>query len=189
VRVALNAIPGLSASIAGGKLTINATAPGSTFAFASDTSDTLLSVGLNTFYTGSTAADLALNTTISTDPTKIAAAVADPAGLVHPGDGTNALAIADLRTGLVMASGTQTFTDFYGSAVARVGSLKRDSAEAVTRQEAAVRIVQGLQQSVSGVSSDEEVVNLTQSQNAYAAAARYATTINSMLETLMAIST
>ncbi len=188
LRVAINGIAGLSASITNGKLTINAAA-GSTFTFANDNSDTLLSVGLNTFYTGSTASDLAINSTITTDQTKIAAAVADAGGLVHPGDGSNALAIADLRTQLVMAGNTQTFTDFYGSSVARVGSLKRDSAEAVSRQQAAVQVVQGLQQSASGVNPDEELTNLTQSQNAYAASARYMTTISNMLEVLMNIAT
>jgi flagellar hook-associated protein 1 FlgK len=184
LRIAIGGIAGLSTSITGGKLSITAGA-GSTFTFAGDTSDALLATGLNTFYTGSTSTNIALNTVIANDVTKIAAATADAAGLVHSGDGTNALAIARLRTKLTMAGSTQTFTDFYGSAVARVGSLKRDASEAVTRQEAAVGLVQGLQQQVSGVNTDEELVNLTQSQSAYAAAARYATTINSMLETLM----
>jgi flagellar hook-associated protein 1 FlgK len=188
LRAAIDAIAGVGASISGGKLTITADA-NRTFTFAADTSDTLAALGLNTFFTGSTAAGLALNPLIAADATKIAAAKVDAGALVHAGDGANALALAQLRRKLAMASGTQTFTDFYGSTVARVGSLARDATEAVSRQEAAVLVVQGLQQQTSGVSIDEELLNLSQSQSAYAAATRYASTINDMLQTLLTMAT
>jgi flagellar hook-associated protein 1 FlgK len=128
-----------------------------------------------------------VNPVLSADVTKVAAARADAAGLVRSGDGSNALALARLRGARAMAAGTQTFTEFYGSTVARVGAQARDAAEGVSRQEAAVRVVQGLQQQVSGVSTDEEMINLTQSQTAYAAAARYATTINELVVTLLSM--
>ena len=57
------------------------------------------------------------------------------------------------------------------------------------RQGAAVQVVQGMQQQVSGVSIDEEMIALTQSQTAYAAAARFATTVNDLLATLLAMGT
>lgn len=186
VRTAINAITGLTATITSGKLTITAAA-NRTFTFASDSSDTLAALGLNTFFTGSKASTLAVNTVVAGDVTKIAAAVADAANLVHPGDGSNALALARLRTKLTLTAGTQTFTDFYGAAVGRVGSQLQSATEGVSRQEAAVQVVQGLQQQVSGVSTDEEMINLAQSQAAYTAAARYATTINEMIETLLSI--
>ncbi len=184
VRTAINAIPGLTASISGGKITITAAA-GSAFTFAGDTSDTLAALGLNTFFTGSTASSLAVNPLVSGDVTKIAAAVADSAGLVHAGDGSNALALARLSTKLALGSGTQTFTDFYGATVASVGSQMRTATEGVSRQQAAVQVVQNLQQQVSGVSIDDEMINLSQGQAAYTAAARYATTVNAMIQTLL----
>ena len=184
VRTAIAAIAGLSASITNGQLTISAAA-GSTFAFGADSADALPALGLNTLFTGSSAGSIAVNPVIAADPTKLAAAKPTAAGLVRAGDGSNALALARLRNARPMASGTQTFTDFYGATVARVGSEARDAAEGVSRQEAAVRVVQGLQQQVSGVSTDEEMINLSQSQSAYAAAARYATTINALMNTLL----
>lgn len=184
VRAAIDADPNLTATISGGKLTVT-TAAGTTFAFASDTSDALLALGLNTFFTGSDALGIAVNPVIAADVGKIAGAQADAAGLVHPGDGANALALARLRTKLALGSGTATFTSFYGSLVGRLGSQTRDAAEALDRQQAAVQVVQGLQQQVSGVSTDEELIALTQSQNAYAAAAKYVTTIQDLLETLI----
>jgi flagellar hook-associated protein 1 len=184
LQTALNAVGGLTATITGGRLAITAAA-GQKFTFANDTSDTLAALGLNTFFTGSTATTLAVNPLVSSDPTKIAAAVPDSANLVHPGDGSNALAIAGLRTRLTMTAGTQTFTEFYGSVVARVGSQMQTASEGVTRQEAAVQVVQNLQQQVSGVSTDEEMINLSQSQTAYAAAARYSRTIDEMIQSLL----
>jgi flagellar hook-associated protein 1 FlgK len=84
-----------------------------------------------------------------------------------------------------MTGGTQTFTDFYGAVVGRVGIQMQGATEGVARQEAALHVVEGLQQQVSGVSTDEEMINLSQSQTAYAAAARYATTIQAMIDTLL----
>ena len=183
VRTALNGIAGLTATITGGKLSIAAAANRS-FSFKADSSDALAALGLNTFFTGATASTLAVNTVVANDVTKIAAAVADASNLVHPGDGANALALGRLRTARLLAGATQTFTDFYGATVARVGSQMQTATEGVRRQEAAMHTVQSLQQQVSGVSTDEEMINLSQTQTAYAAAARYATTVNAMIDTL-----
>jgi flagellar hook-associated protein 1 FlgK len=184
VRAAIDGMADLTATITAGKLTITANA-GRTFTFASDTSDTLAAIGMNTFFTGSTALTLGVNSVVSADVTKIGAAVADAANLVHPGDGSNALALAQLRTKLVMTAGTHTFTDFYGAVVGRIGSLALTATEDVTRQQAAVQVVESLQQQVSGVSTDEEMINLSESQTAYAAAARFATTMNTLIGTLL----
>jgi flagellar hook-associated protein 1 FlgK len=184
VRAALDADPYLTATISGGKLTIG-TAAGSTFAFGGDSSDTLMALGLNTFFTGSDANSIAVNSLVSGDLNKVAAAQADSAGLVHPGDGATALALARLRTDLSMSGGTVNFTDFYGGMVGRVGSASRDAQQAVDRQKALVEVTQGLQQQAEGVSTDEELIFLTQSQMAYAAAARYVTVIQEALDALL----
>jgi flagellar hook-associated protein 1 FlgK len=177
IQTAINAVAGLTATITA--------AANRTFTFANDTSDTLAALGINTFFTGSTASTLAVNSVVVADPTKIGAAVADATDLVHAGDGSNALALARLRTSLAMVGGTKTFTDFYGGVVGRIGSQMQTATEGVTRQEAAVKVVENLQQQVSGVSTDDEMINLAQSQTAYAAAARYASTMNALIDTLL----
>jgi flagellar hook-associated protein 1 FlgK len=184
IATAINTDPDLSATISGGKLTVGAAA-GHTFTFAGDTSDTLMALGLNTFFSGSVARDMTLNPVIAGDANKIAAAQADPAGLVHPGDGANALALGQLRTKLAMSGGTATFSDFFGTTIARVGSQMREADDAVDRQQTAVQVVQSLQQQASGVSTDEEMIGLTQSQSAYAAAAKYIGTVQDMIRTLL----
>jgi len=184
VRAAIDADPSLTASVSAGRLTV-ASAPGTTFAVASDSSGALSALGLNTFFTGSGARDMALNPVVSGDARKIAAARADASGLVHPGDGSNALDLARLRAQPVLDGGTSTLADFYGALVARIGSGARDATQARDRQESAVQTVQSLQQQTSGVSIDEELIALTQSQNAYAAAAKYIATLNDVLDSLL----
>lgn len=186
IETALDGITNLSASISGGKLSITA-ASGTTFTFASDTSDALMALGLNTFFTGTDANSIAVNSVVANDVTKIATAQADSTGLVHPGDGATALAIARLRTKLAMSSGTTTFGNFYATLVGRIGAQTRDALTSVDQQQGAVQVVQSLQQQVSGVSTDEELINLTQSQNAYAATARYVSTLQTVFDTLIGL--
>ena len=184
VRAAIDADPNLTATIAGGKLTITAAA-GRTFTFAGDTSDTLSALGLNTFFSGSTSRDIAVDPVITADPSKIATAKADGGGLVHPGDGSNALALAQLRTALTMDSGRQTFTDFHSAMLSAIGARSQDASLALDRQQASLDFVQGLQQQTSSVSVDDELIALTQAQNTYAAAARYMSTLTSVFDSLL----
>lgn len=188
VRAALDADANLTATITSGRLSIDAAA-GTTFTFAADSSDSLLALGLNTFFVGTEASTLAVNPVIANNVSFIAAARADAADLVHPGDGANALALAGLRTRPVLNGGTVTFTDFFGTSVGRVGSATRDAQDTLDRQTAAVQVVTGFQQQVSGVSTDEELIALSQAQTAYAAAARFATTINDLIGTLLLMGT
>jgi flagellar hook-associated protein 1 FlgK len=184
VQAALDADPNLVATVTGGRLTLTAAA-GAAFTFASDTAGALGALGLNTFFTGSDARTIDLAPPLAADVTKVAAAQVDGAGLVHPGDGANALSLARLRTSLVMSGGTASLSDFYGAIVSSIGSAARVAGEGVERQQAATQLVEGLQQQAEGVSTDEELISLSQTQTAYAAAARFATTINDVIESLL----
>jgi len=188
VQAALDADGNLAATITGGRLSI-ASAAGTTFTFGADSAGALGALGLNTFFTGSDARTIAVDPTLTADPTKVAAAQVDAGGLAHPGDGANALAMARLRTSQVMSGGTATFTDFYGGVVSGIGSAARNASDTVDRQQAATQLAQSMQQQTEGVSTDEELISLSQTQTAYAAAARFATTINDVIQTLLDMGT
>src|SRR6185295_6799777 len=101
------------------------------------------------------------------------------------GDGDNALALSILQLTKTMAGGTQTYDESYN---AMVTSLGVDSKNAIALSEARSQTVEHLnqlQQSVAGVNLDEEMINLTQYQRGYQAAARVVTIINEMLDTLI----
>jgi len=102
-----------------------------------------------------------------------------------PGDNGVARSLANLRDAKVMDGGTVTFTGFWGQFVYRVGrdsALARDEAQS---QADIVRQIRTLQDAVSGISIDEEASDMLRFQRAYEANARFFTTIDETLETLM----
>jgi flagellar hook-associated protein 1 FlgK len=125
---------------------------------------------------------IAVDATVAADPNKVAAA--GPGAPV--GDNTTARDIAALRSAKVVG-GTATFHDTWGQLVYRVG---RDSQSAKNEQhgrEEIVTQVDALRDQVSGISLDEEAVNLVKYQKAYEANARFFRAIDSTLDTLLGI--
>lgn len=112
----INGIAGLTASVsASGQLSIASTDPNETFSFANDNSGFLASVGINTFFTGDSAATLGVNSDLVSDPTKFAASTGG-VGV----DTNNAEALAQFNTTPLASQGGQTITDLANSLVANV---------------------------------------------------------------------
>jgi flagellar hook-associated protein 1 FlgK len=136
--------------------------------------------GVN-FFTGTGAGDMQVNAAIVADSTRIAAAQNASA----PGDGSNALAMAQLQAAKTMSLGTMTFGDFYDSFVARVGLDSQNSTNTNNTQKALVDSLTTQRNSVSSVNLDEEMTNMIKYQDGYQAAARVITTMDSMLDTVI----
>jgi flagellar hook-associated protein 1 len=137
----------------------------------------------NAFFTGTNASNMALNSVIVNDPGMIAAATT--AGL--PGDNSTALLIANLQSALTMSGGNATFDSYYNSLVGTVGNDTYSSILSFEHQSSMVRHLEQRRQEVSGVSLDEEMVNLIKFQHAYNAAAKLITTTDEMLQTLLSM--
>ena len=111
------------------------------------------------------------------------------------GDGVIARRIADLQyqrtldrpTGTTAASGLFTFDDFLGSIVGGVGSSALAARDGLSLQETISNQLLNLREQSSGVSLDEEMINLIKFQHAYSAAAKMITVIDEMLITLLNI--
>lgn len=101
------------------------------------------------------------------------------------GDGANALAIASLKDALTMSGGTVSFRGFYQQTIANLGTDARQAAYMVQVHEATLHQYTNNKDNLSGVAIDEEVANLMRYQRAYEAAARLATVIDQMLDTLI----
>ncbi|HEV7206657.1 MAG TPA: flagellar hook-associated protein FlgK [Jatrophihabitans sp.] len=123
-------------------------------------------------FSGTGAAGL---TVAITDPKTIAAAATPGTTL----DGTAALTMS--------GSGRQAGgpDSLYTTLVAGVGSASALAQQQQTTQDAVTSNVLQLQNSVSGVNTDEEVSNMLTYQHAYSAASRVLTTLDSMLDTLI----
>jgi flagellar hook-associated protein 1 FlgK len=136
------------------------------------------------FFTGTSAADIAVSTAILAD-TNLVAAASTAAGA--PGDGSNASAIADLQNSLILDGGTATFSDYYSALVSKVGSDTQTADDNYSSQSATVLAAQNQRDSYSGVSVDEEETKLILYQNAYAASAKLITVLDDMMKAILAM--
>ncbi len=136
----------------------------------------------NAFFTGSTAADITVNTAILNDPDKIAAA--GPSESVPGGNGA-ALAISALQSAALMNGGTTNFGQYYTSLVSDIGGdLQTANLNASHQHDVSAGLV-AYRESISGVSLDEEMVRLIQYQHAFEAAAQLINVADEMLETVI----
>jgi len=139
------------------------------------------STGLN-FFTEPfvSAGKIEVSFMIKNDVTRIAASLSGEVG-----DNTNALAIAELRTSLIMTNGSATMGDFYNSIISRVGVETQKATQLREDHQLLVEQVENSRQSVQGVSLDEEMANMIKYQHAFDAAARVITTIDQALEVVI----
>lgn len=176
-----NAINGLQASVdTSGNLTLKTTSPDLQFSFANDTSGALAALGLNTFFTGSTAADLGVNQNLTTDPGKFAASTAG-IGI----DTGNATTLANFMNLPLASAGGTTLTDVYDKLVGDVTQGSSVSKSVTQGYQTFQQTLQGQQAAISGVSIDEETVQMLSYQRVYQASAKLISTINDLLNTLM----
>jgi flagellar hook-associated protein 1 FlgK len=138
----------------------------------------------NDFFTGSaTAVGIQVNPLIAGDTKLIAAAQ----GADKPGDNSNAITIANLQDAPTMNGGTVTFGAYYDSMVSDAGLAVQQATSYYGHQSQMVLQVENYRESISGVSIDEETVNLIKYQNAYQAAAKLINTADEMMETILSM--
>jgi flagellar hook-associated protein 1 FlgK len=134
------------------------------------------------FFAGSGAGDMEVNPNIVGDSDLIAAA-SDP--LTAPGDNRKALEIASLQSQLLMSGNLATYNDYYSALVSDVGQEALKSNAYYAHQSDMVLQLNNYRESVSGVSLDEEMINLIKFQNAYTAAAKMITVADQMMQTVL----
>jgi flagellar hook-associated protein 1 FlgK len=177
----LNAIAGVSATVANGQLTIKSTNPSATINFSQDSSGTLASLGINTFFDGTNAGNIAVNATVSGQPSLLAAAQNGEAG-----DNTNALAMSKLGTQSLTGLNGQSLSSAYQDLVNQVANTAATATTNATATQDIQQTLQSQQQTLSGVSINDETVNLMQQQQAFQAAAQVVTSVNAMYTSLLA---
>ena len=157
-------------------------ASGYTLSFSNDSSGVLAALGVNSFFGGSDASDLSINAAIEGDPRLLAA------GQGHI-DGSNggALAIAGLEEKSLDSLGGRSLRGFWQSATTGL-AVKTQAANTKADSTRLVRESLDAQtQATSGVSLDEESINMLSYQRQFQAAARYIATIDETLQTLLSI--
>lgn len=150
------------------------------FSFKNDTSGVLAALGINTFFEGSSAADIAVADLIRDTPEYFAASTTGVAQ-----DTDNAVRLASLHSTPLEGTSGDSLNDIQAALFAEVtqdAGIARSVAEGfrVFRN-----TLKGEQLSVSGVSIDEEAVNMLAYQRVFQASARYIASIGEMLDILV----
>ncbi|MGD9498187.1 MAG: flagellar hook-associated protein FlgK [Armatimonadota bacterium] len=124
------------------------------------------------------AASLRVRAEIVFDPTRLGAAQST----IVQTDGTNALAIEDLRNTRMLSAGTATLSEYCAELIAAIGI---DAEAAQTRLDSRDLLVENLRaeyRNQAGVSLDEEALELIRYQQAYTAASRLMSVALTMMD-------
>lgn len=173
------------------------------YAFAGDEdgdSGVAAALGVNTFFTGTDASTIGVNDVVS-DGDLLASGIMDrETGELASSDNTNANAMADTRydsmdmkkytytrgDGVTVTVTSTTLDDYQASLVSSIGSTAAGIDSALDSSETLVYQLTTQRDSISAVSLDEEMINLTAQQQAYLAAAQLLKTVQEMFDALLA---
>ena len=113
-----------------------------------------------------------------TDSNKIAAGNSSA-----PGDNENLLAIADLDTKKV--DGNDTFNTIIGEITSDIGAKSARQQLSLSSAEDSVTQITNMKESLTGVSLEEEMIDLMKFQRSYQSSAKFLSTVDEMMETLI----
>jgi flagellar hook-associated protein 1 FlgK len=181
----LDAIDGISATVTTtGQLQIKSDSSDIEFAFSGDSSGVLAALGLNTFFTGWNAATLGVNSELKgiENAAKFAAS-RNGIGV----DSANVERLSPFLDQPIVAAGNSSISDLYNQIINEVtqgSSVSKSVAEGYRTFEGTLK---GQQQAISGVSIDDEAVNMLTLQRIYQASAKYIQTLSDLLDMLVKI--
>ncbi|MBA7596623.1 hypothetical protein ES703_03602 [subsurface metagenome] len=149
---------------------------------SSDTSGVLAAVGINTFFSGSSATSMAVCSEIANSPGRVATALG-----ADMTDNANALRMAGIKDQTTSSLNSMTAPEFYRWLVANLGQnvLVKE-----IRQENTVVMIQNLasqQSEMSGVNINDEAARMLIFEQMFQAIAKYMSTVQSSLFSLMEI--
>ena len=187
LATALNAVSNMSASVnASNQLVITADS-GFTFGFSapddsSNATNVLAALGVNTFFSGSNGNDMALRSDLVGHPRMLVASANGMAG-----NGQVAGAIAQLATSGVSSFSGVSIGDHLTSLVGSIGADAKAAQDNYTAADVVLQTLEAERQSISGVSIDEEAVNMIIFQRAFQGAAQFIGIIDEMLDEVIAL--
>jgi flagellar hook-associated protein 1 len=174
-------IDGLSAEVTDqGRLVLRTESPDLVFTFADDSSGALASLGMNGFFAGSGAGDIQVGDTLRGDAGKLAISRGGLGQDTHNGELLTGLFTAPLerRDGVSLKEWQHQWMGETAQASALAGAV----AEGYRAFHATL---EGEHLGISGVSLDEEAVNMMTYQRAFQASAKVISTISQLLDVLV----
>jgi flagellar hook-associated protein 1 len=131
--------------------------------------------------TKTAAGDIEVSASVMADISKIAASE------TVNGDGGNAVRIGAVKDALLMNDGHSTLNSYYASIVGQIGLDVADVSRDFDRHTNLASQLKNKRESISGVSIDEEMMNLMKYQTGYNAAAKFFNAADELVDTLMSL--
>ncbi len=185
IRQALDNVEGVRADFtADGRLRIRGE-NGARFSFSEDSSGMLGAIGMNAFFEGTGADDIAVRQDLADDPARLQVGRIGADGEFR--ENAAALDMAKLQDRGFEALGGQGLNGFWATVAGDVGA---QTDAALTNAEAAAVVresIEAQRAAVSGVSLDEEAINLVTYQQAYQGAARFISVVDQLHQELLSI--
>lgn len=169
---------GVSVSFSAGAVASGNTLTGVDVINDSDKTDLLAALGINTFFSGKDASDIDVEKRIREDVTLIATSIGES------GDNTNALRLSALQNDNSIVGNT-TLSDYLHQIAAALGEEANSAYKSEEKYTALEGSLQNRREEVSGVNIDEELVTLIRFQQAYQASAKYISTVDRLINTLL----
>ncbi len=183
----INSRDNLNATVDGaGKLHISAE-NGYSFGFVApadskNTTNVMAALGINSFFAGKNASDIAVHNDLISNPRLLAAS---SNGL--PGNGEVAGKIAELSTKGVSSLQGISLPEKFSSMVGKIATQSKSVQDNYKASDVVVQSLSMERQSISGVSTDEEAMNMVMYQRSFQGAARYVSLIDQMLNDVMGL--
>ncbi len=148
----------------------------------SDTTDVLVALGLGGFFVGSSASTIDVREDLLDNPAGVATSTSGTAG--------GNRAILDLleseETSLEIL-GDQSINEAYAGIIGEIGFQVSSLDGALESSDAQLRALEERRESVSGVNTDEELVDLVRFEQSYAAAAQFLSVVSQLEDELLQI--
>ncbi|MAF31544.1 MAG: flagellar hook-associated protein FlgK [Magnetococcales bacterium] len=152
-------------------------------------------LGINNFFTGNDATDMAVRADISADPARIASArMRETDGGVSFQDNRNMIALAQLSESPVsfaaaggLAAQNKSMSEYFINISSNLAIRLDDSTSELEFQDVILSDMESRFLNTSGVNLDEELSNLLVYQRSYQASARIVSVVDELLQTLVNI--
>jgi flagellar hook-associated protein 1 FlgK len=147
-----------------------------------DTSGLLSTIGMNTFFTGTSATDMAVSSELTDNPGRVASASG-----ADGTDNNNAMKLASLSDLKINDLNSMTISDYYQQLVTDIGEQASVKKTAQTNSEDLMLSLTNQESDVSGVDINDESAKMLVYEQMFQAAAKYISTVNNSLTSLMDI--
>jgi flagellar hook-associated protein 1 len=145
-----------------------------------DTSGFLASAGLNTFFSGNSARNIALSDRVADSPLNIASYLG-----TEKTESTNATLLARLKDSTVSSLGDVSITDYYQQMVTDVGREAAMKDVRVKNIDAVTMNLKSQREDRSGVDVNDEAAQMMIFEQMFQASARYLNTIQNTMDEMM----